>query len=471
MDSALARSVTATDIEGAPHTTPHSSASHSDGHDEANEKHLAPTTTATSRRSNTTTARVLSRFRTADSIPLTPPPDGGRTAWTMALMASFINFNTWGFANSFGLFQTYYVNQMNLGSPSAVSWIGSLHIFLVFGIGTFSGRATDAGYFHVFFWTGNFIYCAGFLALSFCSSYWSVFVCHSLVIGIGAGLAFVPSMTIAASYFSHAKRSMALALVVCGSSTGGLVFPAVAEQMLPSKGFGWTVRTIFFIQVTVALIASVLMKPRLPPRKSGPLIEWVAFKEMPYTMYLISIFFAFIAIYVGFFYVGIFGRDVLGVSQTTSIQLLLTMNGVGLLGRIVANYTAGKFTGPLNLIIFYTISVGIVFFSWLAVDSISGLWAWAVVQGVFNAGIQALFPVVLTSLTDDPKKMGIRSGMGFTTAGFAVLIGPPIAGALVERMNGSYVGLQVFGGAVMVLSAGFQIAARVAKVGWQVKMI
>jgi hypothetical protein len=33
------------------------------------------------------------------------------------------------------------------GPPSDISWIGSIQIFLLFFIGTFSGRATDAGYF------------------------------------------------------------------------------------------------------------------------------------------------------------------------------------------------------------------------------------------------------------------------------------------------------------------------------------
>ena len=375
MDSALARSVTATDVEdihGRRHMT-------QTGGFDPEKQAIRTTTNATN--NTTATRRVLSRFRTADSIPLTPPPDGGVQAWLMAFMACLVNFNTWGFANTAGVFQTYYVNDMKIGEPSAVSWICSLHIFLVFAIGTFSGRATDAGYFHLTYWTGSVIYCIGLLALSFCNTYWQVILCHSLVVGFGMGLAFVPSLAIAASYFSHAKRSMALALVVCGSSAGGLVFPAIAEQMLPKNGFGWTVRTMFFIQMTVAIVTGLLMKPRIPPRKSGPLIEWAAWKEAPYTLYLLGMFFAFMGLYIGFFYVGSFARDVLGVDQSTSIQLLLTMNGVGLVARVLPNFIAEKFVGPLNLIIPYSIATGIVMFSWLAVHEISSLWAWAVWHG------------------------------------------------------------------------------------------
>jgi len=66
------------------------------------------------------------------------PPDGGRNAWTQVAMAHLVSFNTWGYANSFGVFQTYYVTEWGY-SRSAVSWIGSMQIFFLFFLGAFSG--------------------------------------------------------------------------------------------------------------------------------------------------------------------------------------------------------------------------------------------------------------------------------------------------------------------------------------------
>lgn len=70
-----------------------------------------------------------------------PPPDGGLTAWTQAIMGHLIVFNTWGYINCFGVFQTYYAHTLN-HSPSDISWIGSTQVFLLFFVGTFSGRAS-----------------------------------------------------------------------------------------------------------------------------------------------------------------------------------------------------------------------------------------------------------------------------------------------------------------------------------------
>lgn len=45
----------------------------------------------------TTLSRTLSRVRTSDNIDPGPPPDGGWTAWSQALLTHLVIFNTWGF--------------------------------------------------------------------------------------------------------------------------------------------------------------------------------------------------------------------------------------------------------------------------------------------------------------------------------------------------------------------------------------
>jgi len=75
-----------------------------------------------------------------------PPPDGGCAAWFQCGLCHLAIFNTWGYINSYGIFQTYYSTTLGL-PPATISWIGSLQIFLLFFIGTWSGRATDAGKF------------------------------------------------------------------------------------------------------------------------------------------------------------------------------------------------------------------------------------------------------------------------------------------------------------------------------------
>ena len=62
-----------------------------------------------------------------------PPPDGGTRAWFQVIAGHLVNTLTWGYVTSYGVFQTYYVQELSY-SASDISWIGSIQIFLLFGL-------------------------------------------------------------------------------------------------------------------------------------------------------------------------------------------------------------------------------------------------------------------------------------------------------------------------------------------------
>lgn len=83
--------------------------------------------------------------------------------------------------------------------------------------------------------------------------------------------------------------------------------------------------------------------------------------------------------------------------------------------------------------------------------------------------MQGLFPAVLTSLTADPMKAGVRAGMGFGVAGVACFTGPPLAGALIEKGNGSYIYAQIFAGGSMLIATIALGICRWTQVGFKLK--
>ncbi|KAK3367618.1 major facilitator superfamily domain-containing protein [Podospora didyma] len=421
-------------------------------------------------------SRVLSRTSTKSLWNPGPPPDGGLKAWTTVACAHLVVMNTWGFINSFGVFQAYYTASL-ARPPADISWIGSVQIFLLFFVGTFTGRLTDAGYFRHIFLLGCIFQVIGIFTLAAVpqpGSYWQVFLAQGVCMGLGNGCLFCPCMTTVSTYFSK-KRSLAIGIVACGSATGGLVFPTMVRQLLPSVGFAWTVRAIGFIQV-VTLFASFLgIRPRIPPRKTGPVVDWMAFRELEYMFYALGSFCCFLGIYFAFYYVASFSRDIIGLSYTESLNLLLVMNGVGVIGRLGPNHMADR-VGPINVFIPIAGIAGICVFCWMVVHSIASMYVWACFYGMAAGGIQSLFPAGLSSLTTDLRKAGVRMGMVFTISSFATLTGPPIAGAILTASGGRYVGAQAFAGSTLLMGMGFMAAARAARgrrennKGWRVKV-
>ncbi|KAG9850025.1 MFS general substrate transporter, partial [Aureobasidium melanogenum] len=231
----------------------------------------------------------------------TPPPDGGAKAWAQVVMGHLILVNGWGYLSSFGLYESYYTSTLSL-SPSSISWIGSVQIFLVYAVGTFSGRALDAGYYHTVQAMGSILQILGIFMTSISKKYWQIFLAQGICKGLGDGLVFCPTVSLVATYFSK-KRSLAMAFTASGGATGGIIFPLIFQQLEPRLGFGWTVRIMGFVVLLNASIAAMLARVRLPPRKTGPLVECSAFKELPYTLFCIGMFFNLWAVYFAYFYV------------------------------------------------------------------------------------------------------------------------------------------------------------------------
>ncbi|KAK6088492.1 major facilitator superfamily transporter [Seiridium cupressi] len=210
----------------------------------------------------------------------------------------------------------------------------------------------------------------------------------------------------------------------------------------------------------------ILFKPRLPPRKTGPWIDASAFKELPFVFFTLSMFLNFWGLYLAFFYLGTFARDQVGVTEP--INLLLVLNGIGVIGRILPNFIADRWTGLFNLLIPLSFAAGLLVYCWAAVHCEAGLYAFAVIYGLIAAALQAIFPAVATTMTPEPSRTGTRVGMILGFVSFANLTGPAICGAIIQAGGGSYVGAQVFAASSIVLGAFMAVAARAAKVGWKV---
>ncbi|KAI9928050.1 hypothetical protein ASPWEDRAFT_42231 [Aspergillus wentii DTO 134E9] len=440
----------------------------SDHHRIGQDHALSKTPTNASQPGGTLAARTLSLVRTRESgRDVGPPPDGGFKAWSQVALGHFVIFNTWGYINSFGVFQTYYSETLG-HPPSDISWVGSIQIFLLFFVGTFAGRATDAGYFKITLVVGAILELFCIFMTSLCTKYWQLFLAQGIGQGLGCGLMFCPTIALMPTYFTS-KRGIALGITASGSATGGLVFPAVVMRLLPQIGYGWTMRVLGFISLATLTPCLVFLKQRLPPRKSGPLLELGAFKELPYALFATGMFLNFWGLYIGFFYIGSFSRNIIGVSNTTSIDLLLVMNGVGILGRLVPNLMADMFTGPLNMLIPFSFATALVAYCWAGVHDLSGLYAFAAFYGLAAAGIQSLFPATLSTLTTDLKKTGVRMGMVLSVVAVAALIGSPIAGALVQEGDGQYLYAQMFMGSAIMAGMLTLVAARIAKLGLKIE--
>lgn len=169
--------------------------------------------------------RIQSHLTTRSLAEPGPPPDGGFRAWSQVFCAWLAIVNSWGFVNSFGAFLPYYQTILP-ESASTISWIGSVQACLVFGLGIFSGRALDRGWFRPTVALGIVVQLVGIFTMSVAHNYWQLLLTQGFCTGIGGGIFFVPIMGVCSTYFAK-KKAMALGMVTSGTAMGGVLYPLV----------------------------------------------------------------------------------------------------------------------------------------------------------------------------------------------------------------------------------------------------
>ncbi|KAG9952270.1 MFS monocarboxylate transporter-like protein, partial [Aureobasidium melanogenum] len=412
-------------------------------------------------------AQAQSREQPSDKTPSTIP-NGGLTAWLQVLSGFMCFMSAWGMVNGFGVFQDFYSTTLipNV-SNSDISWIGSIQAFLLCSATVFAGPLYDDGHPRLLIVFGSVLVVFGMMMTSLCSEYWQLMLSQGVCVGFGAGCLFLPSIAIIPSYFTT-KKAVAMGIAASGSSFGGVIFPIIFRRLEPQIGFGWATRVIGFISLATLLVPCFCIKARAFPKTRRKLLDFAAFKEPAYALFSLASFVGFIGLYVPFFYISTYARDVSGLDDTLSFYMLPIMSAGSIAGRIIPGLVADK-VGALNVLGCCNLCASILGFCWIAIHhAAGGLIVWALLYGALSGAFVSLQPTTVASITEDLSTVGGRMGMNTFCASFGILIGTPIAGLLVG--SGNWVGMQVFSGATLLGAAILVIATRISITGLDVSV-
>lgn len=151
------------------------------------------------------------------------------------------------------------------------------------------------------------------------------------------------------------------------------------------------------------------------------------------------------------------------LSYPDSLNLLLIFNGVSVFGRLIPSRLADAI-GPINVMIPAILASGICNLGWMGVHNPTGVYAWTTVYALAGSALLALFPAGAMSVgRRDVRNTGARIGMAMAVSSLSVLVGPPVAGAIITRSGGAYRGAQAYGACLLLLGAALVCCAKVAR--------
>ncbi|EDR07247.1 uncharacterized protein LACBIDRAFT_250673 [Laccaria bicolor S238N-H82] len=365
--------------------------------------------------------------------------EGGLRGWMTIAGAWLIQFSTFGYVYSYGVYQDYYTRVfLTNHTPSSIAWIGSFQLMMPFALGLVSGKLFDAGYFHHLIVLGSVIFTFSLFMVSLAqpNQYYQVFLSQGLGMGLGIGLVFVPTASICALHFKR-RKALATGIVFSGSSAGGLVFPIMLNHLLLSKGYANAVRYTAYIVLGCLTIGNLLMRKPLPTNTQKPVPPMIAsfFREPEYLMTILGYvsFLMFYGIFFPVVYLQLYAV-LHKVDGNLAFYSLAILNACSFVGRIFGNFFADTY-GAWNLLIPTTAIAGGTIWAVLGVHDEATLIVVAMVYGFFSGAWLSLSFAALGSLAQSPSEIGYaaRTGLVLAISSLGCLFAAPTQGALLSR--------------------------------------
>ncbi|KAL7940418.1 major facilitator superfamily domain-containing protein [Trichoderma barbatum] len=388
------------------------------------------------------------------------------TALLQVVGAFFLMFNSWGMANTYGAFQTYYEGALLKDrTPSDISWIGSMQAFLLLFIGgVVTGPIYDAGHLRGLVIVGSICSVFGLMMTSICKKYWELILAQGLVMGLGAGCLLLPSIAVMPQYYTS-RRALATGIGAAGSGVGGIIYPIIFRQLQPRIGFEWTTRAMAFIMLATLMIPITVMRAKSFPSMPRPWVDPKVLRNIPFVLFTVAEFFGFMGMYIPFYYISSYGAGKNIVDLNVAFYLLAIMNASSVFGRIVPNFFADT-VGPLNISMPFCLVCAVIAFCWTSVSSVGGVIVFCISYGFFAGTFVSMAGPALASLSTDMSLVGTHIGMSFSFGALGLLVGNPVAGVLLD--DASWIGPCSFCGTANILAALFIFAARTNKVGLRI---
>ena len=316
------------------------------------------------------------------NVPDEAPPDGGY-GWVVCGSVSLINAFTWGIAASYGVYLSHYLSSDYFpgATPLDYAFIGGIEFGAALLISPACTIAVREIGRKVTMTVGLITMSGGFVAASFATKISHVYVTQGLMVGLGLGALFIPSVQVLPQWFLK-RRSLAGGIASAGSGFGGLVFSLGTDAMIRNLSLAWAMRITGILCLFGNAIATILIKDRnhivKPPQLGFAthllrrydcllLLSWAFVNLLGYMTILYSL--------------SNYAVQIVGLPQSQAGVLTAVLNlGTGI-GRPLIGFASDKF-GRIEVAASLTLTCAIsVFAIWIPANSYGVLIFFAILAG------------------------------------------------------------------------------------------
>lgn len=163
------------------------------------------------------------------------------------------------------------------------------------------------------------------------------------------------------------------------------------------------------------------------------------------------------------FYIQTYALEFGIADANLAFYILPILNAASIFGRILPNFLTDRI-GIFNVFTPASLIVCILAFVWIGIKTLGGLIVFAILYGFFSGTFLSVAPMaVVVLIIPNMQRIGVRMGMNFFVGALGLLVGTPVAGAILKS---SWVGMQAFCGATLAICTLFLFGVKVTKKSW-----
>lgn len=354
-------------------------------------------------------------------------------AWFIVAAAFIAGFVVFGITYCFGAFLEPMAADLHAGR-GATSALFSITGVAFYMLGPFTGRLSDRFGPRIMVGFGAVIMGGGLALTAYIDRIWIGYFTYGIGVGVGAACAYVPTLAAVGGWFTR-RRNTALGLAAAGTGCGMLVVPPLAAALI--ERFGWRTADIVLGLGSGALlmVCALLVKPAQigpAPEADRPLGQIL--RSFPFLSMYVSWVLTTTALFVPFVFLPAFARAG-GADPIAAATLLSLLGGMSVLGRVGIGALSARM-GTVALFKLAVLAMAASFLLWLLLPGYGWLVTFSIVLGLAYGIRISLVPAVLIEFFG-LQNLGLILGVFFTASGLAAVLGPALAGVIVDA-TGSY---------------------------------
>ncbi|KAI9037481.1 uncharacterized protein KD926_000276 [Aspergillus affinis] len=378
-----------------------------------------------------------------------PPVDRGRGAWGFLTACFMIEALIWGFTFSYGIFQDYYSTHEPFKSSGDIAMVGTCAMgisYMLMPVAFILLQAVP----RLKLWAaplGFLIMCLALALSSFASNTTHLIVSQGVAYGIGASLAYAPTIVFMDDWFVQ-RKGLAFGVMWAGTGLSGVILPLVLQWLLDSFGHQTALRAWSITLLVMGGPLLYFVRPRLPisrTSRSRPL-DFCFLWNSTFVVYETGNILEAMGYFLPTIYLPTYARS-LGAGGIQAALTVILFNLASVFGCVIMGSMVDRFHATTCILASTIGSTIAVFLIWGFADSMAPLYIFCIFYGLFAGSFTSTWPAIVNevrkkSVYADPS---IVFGFLSTGRGIGNVISGPLSEALLKNNAWKGVAAKAYG--------------------------